>query len=131
MLKKIFSWLLFFLLLTEGFYFKALLIRTDYGSHGTTLGCDVIIIVFVCCLAALLISISLFMITKPRSNVYLAFLIASAFMLVIFFIMNLIGIIIGIGDGIDGSLLNFICPSTGSLGQTLHLTPTTPLPIKS
>lgn len=110
-LKNIFSWLLFFLLFAEGIYLKVLLKRTGYGSHGTHLGCDTVIIVFVCCLVAFFIAINLFMMTKPRPNIYLAYLIISAVMLVSFFVMNLTGMVIGIGDGIEGSWLNVICPS--------------------
>lgn len=64
------------------------------------------------CSITLIISMLLFFKTKPLSYIYSAYLIISLAMLVTFFIMNATDTVIGFGDGIEGSMLNYFCPRT-------------------
>lgn len=110
MLKNIISWLLFFLLFLEGIYLKVLLSRTGYGSHGTNLGCDTVFLMYSISLITLIMSLVFYFKVKQKSYVYLICLALSSVMAITFFAMNTSEVIIGIGDGIEGSWMHFFCP---------------------
>ncbi|MDD5276965.1 MAG: hypothetical protein PHR16_12890 [Methylovulum sp.] len=112
MLKKIISWLLFFLLFIEGIYLKVLLSRTGYGSHGTNLGCDTVFLMYSLSLTTLIITLVFFFKAKQISYVYLTCLALSSVMAITFFAMNASEVIVGIGDAIEGSWMHFFCPKT-------------------
>ncbi|ASF45889.1 hypothetical protein [Methylovulum psychrotolerans] len=111
MLKEAVSWVLFALLFIEGIYLNVLLVRTDYASHATTIGCDALLMMYALCLMTLTIASALFFKTKPISYFYLIFMVLSCFMLGVFSLMNVTQIFIGIGgDDIEGSWMHFFCP---------------------
>ena len=110
MLKTITSSLLFLLLFIEGIYLKVLLSRTDYGAHATNLACDTVFIMYGLCLATLSIATVLLFKTRPKSYVYLFYLILSSSMLITFFIMDTANIVDGIGNG-AGGVMDFFCPT--------------------
>lgn len=110
---RVFStWMLYALVVAVGVYINILFKRTRYGNYGTHLGCDTVIVTYALCLFTLFIAMMLFIRTKPISKTYLFCLILSFALVVSFFIMNSTGMVIGIGDGIEGSWQNFICPAT-------------------
>lgn len=110
MLKIITSWLLLILLFIEGLYLLDLLLRTDFGSHATNLGCDTVFIMYGLCFTTLSISLILFFKTLPKSDFYLFYLVLSSSMLITFFIMDVSEIIDGIGNG-AGGVIDFFCPT--------------------
>jgi hypothetical protein len=109
MLRKFISWVLFLLLLIEYIYLKILLKRTDYGNFGTNLSCPVLFLMYALCLTTLITASVSFFKFKPMSNFYLICLALSSVMGITFFIMNASDVIVGIGDGIEGSWMHFFC----------------------
>lgn len=112
MLQKMISWLLFFLLFIEGSYLKVLFSRTDYGRYGANLACDTVFLMYGLSLTTLTMALVLFLKTKPMSYVYSACLIMSSAMMITFFTMNATEIIVGIGDGVEGSGRHYFCSRT-------------------
>jgi bacteriorhodopsin len=112
MLKNVSLWILPFMLLMEGVYMSVLLKRIGYGDYKTNLACDTVAIVYVLCFTTFAISTRLFFRTKPISYVYTFYTVTSLVMLIVFVIMTYTEKVVGIGDGIEGGLFNFLCPHT-------------------
>lgn len=112
MLREFTSWVLFSLLLIEGIYLKVLLKRTNYGDFATNLSCPALFLMSVLCLTTLIMAFVFFFKVKPISYVYLTCLALSSVMAMTFFAMNASEVIVGIGDGIEGSWMHFFCPKT-------------------
>jgi len=112
MLREITAWVLFCLLFIEGVYLKVLLSRSDFGHHGTNIACPTLLLMYTLCSITFIISLLLFFKTKPPASIYSAYLIASSVMLMAFFIMTITDTVTGIGNGVEGSVLNYFCPTT-------------------
>ncbi|MFZ2726531.1 MAG: hypothetical protein WAX77_09795 [Methylococcaceae bacterium] len=107
--KKIISWLLFLLLCIEGIYFEILLSRTDYGKHGSNIGCDTLFLMYALCLTTLSVSLILFYKNNLKSYFYTAYFIISFLILITLSLLHTTGLIIGI-DGSSEGIRHIFCP---------------------